>query len=113
MLPGPRKAGMLVKGGEGFRRRWDIRGIQLDDPAEETGSDHISWTGSHQLSSCPECRAVFGAVCSPQLIPGGCLSAKWKSAETEIDSGQKLKFRTLKESLTFGRKILHLELSGP
>lgn len=50
----------------------------------------------------PELRAIFGAVCSPQLIPGGHLSAKWTSAETEIDSGQKLKFRTLKENLTFG-----------
>lgn len=36
------------------------------------------------------------------MIPGGRLSAKWTSAETERDSGQKLKFRTLKENLTFG-----------
>lgn len=51
----------------------------LADPAEETRSNHISWTGLYQLS------VQGSAVCSLQLTPGWCLSAKWKSVETNID----------------------------
>lgn len=41
------------------------------------------------------------ATCSPQVIAGQCLPAKWKSAETNTDCGQKLKFRNLEENLAF------------
>lgn len=39
-----------------------IGSIQLVDPAEETGSDHIGWTGSQQLSMSPELRAVWSSL---------------------------------------------------
>lgn len=58
-------------------------------PLSSRGGRHTSWQ-------------PFGAVGSQQLFSGWCLSAKWKSAETNIDCAQKLQFRNVKGNLTFG-----------
>lgn len=71
-----------------------IRSIWLAIPGEGTGSNSISWIGSHQRSASPELNSLQST------------GAPWmvfvKSAKTYTDKGQKLKFR---RNLIFGTFI--------
>lgn len=56
----------------------------------------ITSAGSHQFLA-----SQSSGVCSPKLIPRWCLSSKGNLLR-HIDQGQKLKFKNLKNNLTFG-----------
>lgn len=64
LLSGPMKSGMKVKGqrpgaqvvGHIGQKHW------LAGPAQETGSNHLGWTGLHQLSASPGLIAIGSSL---------------------------------------------------
>ena len=80
----PQRLGGSSGNGALIRSRW------FTDPAEETGSNHIGWTGSRQLSVS----AGLPALCN--------MSAEQKSSETDMDQGQKLKFKNVNDMKRLG-----------